>query len=154
MTITALRAAKHLGKYSKWKYTHLEIQKLLYLSHMFHLQNENGRALIENSFEAWEWGPVHPDLYYQLRTAGADPISKTFLSWKNEQSLEENSSEVKWLNYIAGCFPPGSGAKLLEITHNDQSAWKQYYKRMMNIRIPSSAILKEYRDQVDASKRK
>lgn len=153
MAIRALRAAKYLGKISKWKYTHLELQKLVYLSHMFHLVNEE-KPLVDNRFEAWEWGPVHVDLYYELRLAGATRIPKSFQEWKEQKLLSDDSSETQWLKYISECFPPGNGARLLSITHNAHSAWKRLYKRMMNVEISDADIIQEYDDQVDASGQK
>lgn len=89
MTISAIRAAKHLARNSEGKYTQLELQKLLYLSYMFHLINE-GSLLIKGSFEAWKWGPVHSDLDYDLRLAGGKPIPRSFSTWK----------QIKSINYI------------------------------------------------------
>ncbi|MDE0644694.1 MAG: DUF4065 domain-containing protein [Gammaproteobacteria bacterium] len=154
MAVPAIQAAKHLAKLSHWKYTHLEIQKLLYLAHMFHLVKENEKPLVHGYFEAWEWGPVHPELYYELRLAGGKPILKSYPAWKNEKSIDSENIDVKWLNYISKCFPPGDGYRLLDITHNEQSAWKQLYKPMMNNRISEEDIIKEYNDQVNAAKRR
>lgn len=151
MTVSALCAAKHLGKKSKWMYTQLELQKLVYLAHMFHLVKEDNQPLVENRFEAWEWGPVHVDLYYKLRAAGASSIPKSFEEWKILKTVDETSTEARWLGYISECFPPGNGASLLSITHNKHSAWKRCYKRILNIEIPDSKIVQEYHDQVRAA---
>ena len=73
MAISVLSAAKHMGQFSAWTLTHLELQKLLYLSHMIYL-GSHGKPLISGSFEAWAYGPVHPDLYHKAKIFGSDPV--------------------------------------------------------------------------------
>lgn len=146
MAISAIRAAKHLARHSDWKYTQLELQKLLYLSHMFHLVYQDGSPLVQGSFEAWEWGPVHPELYRNLMINGASPVPKAFSGWKKERELDEKSTEAHWLDYIANFFPASrlNVDRLLELTHDDDSAWKKLYKPMLNVTISNSDIIKEY----------
>ena len=67
MAIDTFQAAKYLAKKSGWKYTNLELQKLLYIAHMIHL-GKTGEPLFEDAFEAWNYGPVIPGLYYFLKS--------------------------------------------------------------------------------------
>ena len=49
--------------------TNLALQKLLYLSHMVH--SGRGRGLLaSNHFQAWDYGPVEPQLYHKLKAYG------------------------------------------------------------------------------------
>ncbi len=66
MAISVLDAANHLCEKSEWTLTQLELQKLLYLSHMIHLGFYKS-PLVYGDFEAWEFGPVHPELYKIVR---------------------------------------------------------------------------------------
>ncbi len=63
MTIDVLQAAKYLAKRSKWEYSNLELHKILYIAHMIYLGDER-YPLLEAKFEAWNYGPVIPYLYY------------------------------------------------------------------------------------------
>ena len=44
---------------------------------MFYL-GENGKPLFYANFEAWDFGPVEPNLYKKLMNAGADNIPRWF----------------------------------------------------------------------------
>ncbi|RWO77206.1 type II toxin-antitoxin system antitoxin SocA domain-containing protein [Mesorhizobium sp.] len=66
MTLHVLSAAKHLAKQSGWSLSNLELQKILYLAHMFYL-GRTGEPLVSGHFEAWDYGPVHPDLYHRVK---------------------------------------------------------------------------------------
>jgi len=60
-----------------WSYkinvTHLTIQKTIYFLHARFLR-EYGRPLVSGFFEAWKYGPVHPQLWSSFKNAGSDPI--------------------------------------------------------------------------------
>ena len=144
MTVSALTAAKYMCRKSGWKYSNLEIQKLLYLSHMFHLVHESEQPLLEERFEAWQWGPVIPILYYQLKINGTEPIKRSFLAWKLADDARKDSSEVGWMDYITDLIPPGNGPRLVALTHYENGAWRKHYEHMKNNVIPDSYIVEEY----------
>lgn len=53
--------------------SNLALQKLLYFAHGLFLIS-HGAALVGGYFEAWEHGPVHPQVYGAFKTAGSKPI--------------------------------------------------------------------------------
>ena len=53
----------------------MKLQKLLYYSHAWHLAIFN-RPLFEEDFEAWPWGPVVRDVYFQTRDFGRNPVTR------------------------------------------------------------------------------
>lgn len=105
-------------------YTHLELQKLVYLAHMFHLVKEENQPLVENRFEAWEWGACSCGSLLQIASSWGVFDPKTFRRVEDFEIVDEMSTKARWLRYISECFPPGNGARLLSITHNKHSAWK------------------------------
>ena len=72
------RAAKTICELSGWRISNLPLQKMLYLSHMFHWGRVK-QPLIDGRFEAWNLGPVQPDLYHKVKPYGAAPIPDIFL---------------------------------------------------------------------------
>ena len=143
MTIHVLRAAKHLGLQSNWKYSNLEYQKVIYIAHMFHLGAEN-EPLVSGEFEAWKYGPVHPELYRYLKVYGPLPVPRTFALFGQVRNLREGS-ESWWLDDAVEAFPPGSGARLVAITHREESAWtKHYEENRAGVVIPAESIIEEY----------
>ena len=65
MTTSVLTVAKRLGEQSDWSLSNLAMQKLSYIAHMVHLASFDGEPLVFGNFEAWDLGPVHPQLYTQ-----------------------------------------------------------------------------------------
>lgn len=55
--------------------THIEVQKLLYFAHGWALAI-HGEPLHEGTWEAWQYGPVLPDLYFTLNYNRGQPIDQ------------------------------------------------------------------------------
>lgn len=51
----------------------LKLQKLVYLAHGWNLAF-TGQPLVEESFQAWKYGPVSPKLYDKYKKYGGNPI--------------------------------------------------------------------------------
>ncbi len=54
--------------------SNLALQKLLYFAHGAYLTRTT-RPLVSGYFEAWDNGPVHPDVYRAFKVAGFHPIT-------------------------------------------------------------------------------
>lgn len=54
-------------------FTHMQLQKLVYFAHGWHLAVTE-HALVDEPFEAWEYGPVSPTLYHCLKSFRDKPI--------------------------------------------------------------------------------
>lgn len=53
----------------------MKLQKLLFYTHGYNLAMRDA-PLFEQDFEAWPWGPVVRDIYFQTREFGRQPITK------------------------------------------------------------------------------
>ena len=153
MTITALQAAKFLSKRSRWNYTHLELQKLIYLAHMQYL-GQYKTPLVEGYFEAWMYGPVHPELYQILKEWGNRPIPESAIVYRNaDLTIFKDTAirEARLLKRWAKSLPPGNGLKLIAITHADESAWSKVYEESRKyVVISENAMLEEYQKRLNA----
>jgi Protein of unknown function (DUF4065) len=45
---------------------------------MVHMGNNDCAPLINNHFQAWEYGPVQPELYHKVKFCGDNPIPNIF----------------------------------------------------------------------------
>ncbi|MEJ6849532.1 type II toxin-antitoxin system antitoxin SocA domain-containing protein [Sinorhizobium fredii] len=142
MTVPVLSAAKRLSSRSGWTLSNLELQKILYLAHMFYLGRNNGQPLIPGHFEAWEYGPVHPDLYHRVKVFGSDPVQNIFHGYRE---LEE-SPERDILDEAYDSLGKAGPGRLVNATHRRGGAWDiNYIPGVRHCTIPNEDILNEYR---------
>ncbi|GAB4391604.1 MAG: hypothetical protein Tsb005_02080 [Gammaproteobacteria bacterium] len=151
MSLTALQAAAILGQATDWRVTNLQIQKILYLSHMFYMGRANNIAqpLLDEAFEAWDYGPVIPSLYHKLKPFGASPIPASFLKQylPSQQVTDDQLSMVNIIKELSDKLTQFTPGQLVAITHKEQGAWdKHYNSARKGIKIDNQAILQEYKD--------
>ena len=140
MAISVLSAAKRLGEKSGWVLTNLQMQKMVYLAHMFFV-GEYKAPLVAGDFEAWNFGPVHPVLYHHLKRYGAGPVPPD--AFTHEPSMPDDHPGCKFLDAAVTELPR---SKLIGITHWREGAWRKNYKpHESNIVISNKDILKEYK---------
>lgn len=142
MAVHIFAAAKHLANLSGWTLSNLEMQKILYLAHMFYL-GRTGEPLVHGQFEAWDYGPVHPDLYHRVKIYGSDPVGNVFHSIPDMVAGPERDIISEAYQTLGKA---GAG-RLVKATHRPNGAWATYYLPGARKRVlPNSAILKEYQD--------
>lgn len=142
MAVHIFAAAKRLAHQSNWSLSNLEMQKILYLAHMFYL-GRTGEPLVQGQFEAWDYGPVHPDLYHKVKVYGSDPVGNVF---HGVPELPEGSERDIIDEAYLGIGKAGAG-RLVKATHRPGGAWATNYIPGARRRILSnSIILKEYQD--------
>lgn len=138
--MTTFRAAKTIYDMKSGKVTNLSLQKLLYLSHMVHLGTESA-PLASNKFQAWDYGPVEPELYHKLKAYGASHVPDIF----SAQPYLSNDQEYVSIKTVMDQLRDASSRKLVAITHWDNGAWAKHYRRgTRGIVIPDSDILEEF----------
>lgn len=143
MAISPNAAAQFICQQSGWTATQLKLQKILYLAHMVHLGRGNG-PLVTGHFEAWDYGPVHPNLYQKVKAFGAKPIPNIF--WNTEPLSEQ---EAATLAEACDNLLPLSSGQLVQNTHWKNGAWaKNYVQGLRNIVIPEADIVEEYQSRM------
>lgn len=150
MTVPVLAAAKRMAERSGWSLSNLELQKMLYLAHMFYMGEHDGRPLIPGHFEAWDYGPVHPTLYHQAKIFGSSPVGNIF---RSEPDIADLSPEAAILDKATDQLSQATPGRLVAATHRVGGAWdKNYIPGQRNIVIPNEDILAEYRERFDAAR--
>ena len=148
MAIHIHRAALYVGTNTGWSKSNLAMQKIIYIAHMLHLGNQNS-PLVENFFEAWDYGPVHPDLYHKAKVFGADNVKNIFRTYDD---LDDSLPETKTLKDTLERISNYSGAQLVAITHCDYGAWhKNYIPGKRYTVISNSDIREEFKERVKRS---
>ena len=103
--------------------THLKLQKLVYYAQGFHLALYD-KPLFRESIEAWEHGPVCPDLYTRYKKLKAKPIPPTKSLPEAAKSFNKKQRELLDDVYtVYGCF---AAWYLRQISHQD-TAWHNAY---------------------------
>lgn len=135
--------ARYICEKSNWSVSNLQLQKLMYLAQMIYMGRTGGKKLFEGNFQAWDYGPVEPDLYHRLKMFGAAPAQNVFL---NALTFDKDDPRRKVMDDVCSRFLKYSGGDLVEITHWDEGAWaKHYVPKARSITIPDEAILDEYK---------
>lgn len=143
MTISVLSAAKHLASRSGWSLSNLELQKILYLAHMFFLGRTGGNPLVHGQFEAWDYGPVHPDLYHRAKIFGSDAVKNIF----HDTADLPTGAEREIINEAYDSIGKAGPGRLVHATHRKNGAWERaYVPGMRHCIIPNDDILREYQE--------
>jgi len=141
MTITSFQAAKAMGHFSGWNLSNLKIQKLLYIAHMLYMGENNKEPLINEEFEAWDYGPVLPSLYHELKIFGSSSVRDIFF----KISIPSTNKEIDIIKQTVERLSVVSSSQLVTITHACGGAWdKNYRQGSRGTKIPNKDILEEY----------
>lgn len=139
------QAAKFFCERSGWSLTNLALQKIIYIAHMVHMGENDGARLVNETFEAWDYGPVSPRLYARVRVFGADPVRNVF----HGTPVVTDKLALAQLESSAKALLHKRPAELVALTHWPKGAWaKNYRPGALHIPIPDADILDEYRARI------
>ena len=113
-----LDLAKYILQNSSKDLSNLKLQKTMYFAELDYYKS-TGRHLLDGDFEAWQYGPVVPDVYWEYRNYGASFIDrpKETISVSDEDkkildaSIRRSNSKESW--------------KLVEDSHRKDGAWQK-----------------------------
>jgi uncharacterized phage-associated protein len=137
----------------------MKLQKLVYFAHGWHLAIEDA-PLVRQHFEAWQFGPVIPDLYRALKDYGGgdvtrfasrfDPITSRWIAPRIPSDGPEAQSALDLVRDVWDVYGPYSAIKLSNATHMDGTPWAKWYDpAKQHVVIPDSDI-KAYFDSLNA----
>ena len=96
----------------------MSLLKLAYIAHGWRLEMRN-EPLFNNKIEAWQYGPVIPDVYRAYHRQGvqvAEPLP--------DFPAVDNGDDVAFLNEIWKIYGSLSAFQLSDITHVTGGAWE------------------------------
>jgi uncharacterized phage-associated protein len=113
--------------------SNLKLQKLVYYAQGFHLAFY-GKSLFNSDIEAWDHGPVVPELYHKYKQHGSGGIPLP----TNVDFAKYDEDTRALLDEIHEVFGQYSAWKLRNMTHNEPP-WKN-----TKYGVISQKVMKEY----------
>jgi len=125
------------------KLTPMQLLKLVYIAHGWML-GLHGRPLIKDQVEAWQYGPVIPNLYSHVRHYKGAPISGKIKSLFAKGELDPAEDDV--VRQVYDAYGHMSGMRLSRITHAAGTPWQLTYEPgTFGMNIPTDLIEDHYR---------
>lgn len=145
----------------------MKLQKLMYVAHGYYLA-ASGSPLIDEAFEAWQYGPVAPTIYHEFKHCGSHPIkrgaraSRTIFELSDEDELDmsvdhpylpdDDTLASQILDYVLDTYGAKSAVYLSDLTHKINSPWektKRVHSKMRNVPISNDLIAEHYKQLLD-----
>ncbi|MCL2148833.1 MAG: DUF4065 domain-containing protein [Methanomassiliicoccaceae archaeon] len=121
--------------------TNLRLQKYLFFAQGWSLALF-GRPLFEERIEAWQLGPVVPDVYRGFSSHGKDPIRSPREGYSSDVFTRE---EVDFLMDVAMEYYRYSTGGLVGLCHGAGGAWESVYDDSTPYKeIPTDRIKEEF----------
>jgi len=147
----------------------MKLQKLVYCAHGWHLAI-TGQPLLDESIEAWRYGPVINSLYHEFKDLGNQPIRRRASRFDPERfryvtpSIEEEPDESlettrSILDRTWHVYRPFSAVQLSSMAHRKGTPWDVVMssatdKEPVANRIIPNELIQEHFIELGESKRK
>jgi uncharacterized phage-associated protein len=108
--------------------SNLKLQKLLFLCHALYLV-DTGRPLVRGSFEAWQYGPVHREVYDSFKAFRAEPITEDAQRFdpvtgtRQPIALPADRALLDVVRKVVQFYGGKSPGELVDITHAKDGPW-------------------------------
>jgi uncharacterized phage-associated protein len=123
-----LDAAERAG----FRLSNMALNKIIYFAHGWFLA-QYGEPLVNSPFEAWQFGPVHPQVYRQLRRFKEQPIVGRLTRIDMENGGERPfevclpDRELDLVDRVAVFYGRYPASKLVQISHEVGAPWDQIW---------------------------
>jgi uncharacterized phage-associated protein len=148
MTYSPITIANYFIK-SKSKFgqlTPMKILKLVYLADAWYMTLEEGKEkLVSEKVQAWDYGPVFPNLYRSIKTNGRIDLTEP-LSYDKEEIIKDE--DVGFLERIWKMYGKYDGIRLSAMTHKKGTPWEIVYCKGCNSEIPNDLIIHHYKPKL------
>ncbi|CAC9555079.1 hypothetical protein [uncultured Gammaproteobacteria bacterium] len=122
--------------------TNMQLQKMVYIAHGFNLALRGIKLYYEDT-RAWDFGPVVPELYEELRKYGSNNV-KDKIATSSDEDLDDDSLEI--VKAVYDHYKEYSGMQLSDLTHQDNTPWSKSWKSNKYGVIPADDICKFYKN--------
>lgn len=143
---TVAREILSISKSAGRPTTPLELMKMTYLAHGWSLALRD-KPLTSDSLQAWQYGPVYPNLYHALKQFRASPVQNVPMSVSEQGENCRLSEEDKSLiQSVYNAYKGLNGIQLSTLTHQPNTPWDQAWKEARNARIDNEVIKAHFSD--------
>ncbi|MGQ9027452.1 Panacea domain-containing protein [Bacillus licheniformis] len=105
---------------TSWSITPLKLQKLLYYCQGWHMAYSKGNELFDEEMEAWDHGPVVPEIYHKYKHHKYLTIPKEIFENKNNKGKPILSNkQLDIINAVWETYGEYDGKYLEELTHQE-----------------------------------
>ncbi len=148
--------------------TQMQVIKLAYIAHGWNLALKE-KPLFDDPVQAWDHGPVIPDLYHAFKSFKKKPVTskakifdivdgKLQLTEPSINDLDDNERAFvdQLIRKILSSYGHLTAWQLRDITHMPGTPWhtitQQYEAEIpKKLQIPNELIMKHYKDQLAAN---
>ncbi len=131
--------------------TIMKLVKIVYMAHGWCLAILD-RPLIDDEVEAWDYGPVIPEVYYTFRVKGEGiaPVSR----FPREDWARDIDSDIKrLLEEVWNRYKSKSALELSDLTHAVGGPWgKTYHMGVRHREIPNKLIKAHYQSMLNQAR--
>ena len=108
--------------------TPMKLQKLIYFAHGFYLA-QHGNPLINETVQAWKFGPVIESVYHTFKNFGNSPIANLSSSFfvNREQELPQDIKD--FLKEVWDLLKDYTAIQLSNLTHVHKSPWDEVIEK-------------------------
>lgn len=109
--------------------THLKVQKLLYIAFGIHAAKHN-EFMFYDPIEAWQYGPVIPAIYHDLKWTGSEVIKRPItVDWGGVIPVlgSDGQKEIETLQNVFAVFGDFTAHQLVRWTHQINGPWDETY---------------------------
>ena len=112
--------------------TPMKLQKLLFYTQSWHLREKDGVPLMDDHFARWEYGPVIPSLYHELKSYGKDSVNSLLSNIELDDEdvylvtptiPESDRYANRLIDRIIKKYGKYSGTQLSNLSHEKGTAW-------------------------------
>lgn len=111
--------------------TNLKLQKVLYFTWMQYFRDHGIRLFDDRQFEAWKYGPVVSDVYYEYWLNVANLI---FLTAPPDAPIDDDTSA--YLESKLREYKDMSASQLVKMTHEEGGLWEKSFSQGDKTPIP------------------
>lgn len=134
--------------------TPMQIIKLVYIAHGWHLAIHNDKPLITDAVEAWKFGPVISSLYRRMKDFGGNVVTSLLPHNRRDQTPALTEETRALLDSVWEGYSHLSGPQLSTLTHRKGTAWYETWhqqggNKQFGAIIPDQLISKHFRELLE-----